>query len=261
MRKGLCLFIFSLSFLLANSVSAFDIKGLQPVPPYGVFSTFSAESLKQNQVGVSLELERSVGPDFYRTSLKGAYGLHDKFEILFTLPYSFANKDAEDGIEDVSFGVKHRLINESDYLPAFAYLLTVSIPSDNNQISTDGRFGGGLLFTKKVGPFKGHLNLLYIVPGREEFHNEYDLNLGAELAVTHSSKFLAELVGRKDFDKRKLNLLEWRLGYRVATTDNIFTTIGAGWNFKNRTPDLRLMFSVSVILPFQKPRIQKVYED
>ncbi|HMK61382.1 MAG TPA: hypothetical protein VK452_09615 [Dissulfurispiraceae bacterium] len=261
MKKGLCFFILSLSALLANTVQAFDIKGLQPVPPYGVFSTFSAESLKQNQIGAGIEMERSIDPDFYRASLKGAYGLHDKFEILFTLPYIFANKDTGDGIEDVSLGVKHRLLDESDYFPAFAYLLTVSIPSDNDKISTDGRVGGGLLLTKKIGPFKGHMNLLYIVPGRSELHNEYDLNLGTELAVTHSSKILAELIGRKDFEKGKLNLLEWRLGYRVATADNIFTTIGAGWNFKNRTPDLRLMFSVSVILPFQKPKIQKVYED
>ncbi len=261
MKKCLYFFLLGLAFLFTSSVEAFDVKGLQPVPPYGVFSTFSAESLKQNHVGVSLEFEKSVGPDFYRTTLKGAFGLHDRFEVMFSLPYVFSHKDGGEGLEDVSFGVKHRLLDESDYLPAFAYLLTVSAPSENDQISTNGRVGGGLLLTKKLGPFKGHMNLLYIVPGKDELHDEYDLNLGAEIAVTHNTKFLAELVGRKDFDKGKLNLLEWRLGYRVATSDNIFTTIGAGWDFKNRTPDFRLLFSVSVILPLQKPKIQKVYED
>src|SRR5512135_878603 len=104
MRKSVCFLMLGLSFLFTRNVEAFDIKGLQPVPPYGVFSTFSAESLKQNQVGVSIELERSDGPDFYRTTLKGAYGLHDRFEVMFSLPYVSGNKTGEDGIEDISFG-------------------------------------------------------------------------------------------------------------------------------------------------------------
>ena len=261
MKKCLYCFLLGLTFLFSGSVEAFDVKGLQPVSPYGIFSTFSAESLKQNQVGINIELERSVGPDFYRTTLKGAYGVHDRFEIIFSGPYVFSRRDGDTGLEDVSFGAKHRLLDESEYLPAFAYLLTVSAPSENDQLSTKGRVGGGLLFTKKLGPFKGHMNLLYIVPGNEDLHNEYDMNFGAEIAVTHNTKLLAELIGRKDFDKEKLNLVEWRLGYRVASTDNFFTTIGAGWNIKNRTPDLRLLFSVGVILPFNKPKIQKVYEE
>src|SRR5664279_6542731 len=106
MKKCLYFFLLGLIFLFTGSVEAFDVKGLQPVPPYGVFSTFSAESLKQNQVGLSLEFERSDGPDFYRTTLKGAFGLHDRFEVMFSLPYVFSHKDGNDGFEDVSFGVK-----------------------------------------------------------------------------------------------------------------------------------------------------------
>jgi hypothetical protein len=261
MKKCLYLFILFLLSLFFSSAEAFDIKGLQPVPPYGVFSTFSAESLKQNQLGVSLELERSIGPDFYRTTLKGAYGLHDSFEAIFSVPYVSMYKAGSDGLEDISFGVKHRLLDETDYWPAFAYLLTVSAPMENETISTNGRVGGGLILTKKVGPFKGHLNFLYLKPQKDDLHDEYDVNIGTELAVTHNMRLLAELVGRKDFYKEKLNFLEWRLGCRIANSDNIFTTIGAGFNIKNRTPDLRLLFSVSAVLPFQKTRIQKVYEE
>jgi hypothetical protein len=261
MKKCFSLFIPLLLLLFSSHAEAFDVKGLQPVPPYGVFSTFSAESLKQNQVALSIELERSIRPDFYRTTLKGAYGLHDSFEIIFSLPYVFTDKDTGSGIEDVSFGVKHRLLDETDYLPAFAYLLTISTPSDSESLSTGGRVGGGVLLTKKVGPFKGHLNFLYIVPQRHELNSEYDINIGTELAITHNTKVLAELNGRKDFFKNKLDFLEWRLGYRIANTDNIFTTIGAGFNIENRTPDLRLLFSVSVVLPFQKAKLQKIYQE
>ncbi|MGO9377211.1 MAG: hypothetical protein ACLPN1_18555 [Dissulfurispiraceae bacterium] len=261
MKKCLFFFFLCLTFLVTIPVEAFDVKGLEPVPPYGIFSTFSAESLPQNEVGTSLELEREEKPDLFRTTLKGAFGLHDRLQVMFDLPYVSGNDAGGNGLEDINFGIQHRLLDETKYLPAFAYLLTIAAPSSNAEISTKGSEGGGLLFTKKLGPFKGSLNFIYIVPGNSELHKEYDVNFGAEIAVTHNSKILGELVTQKDFYKGKLDLIEWRLGYRVAATDNIFTTIGAGWDTKDRTPEFRLLFSVSVILPLQKPKIQKVYED
>jgi hypothetical protein len=246
---------------LLSSANAFDVKGLQPLPPYGVFSTFSAESLKQNKVGFGLSVEKSYDPNFYRTIFQLAYGLHDKFEFNVTLPYVAEWENRVDGFEDVSFGVKHRVMDEGKYEPAIAYVLTVSPPSGKDEFTTDGRIGGGMLVTKKIGPFKGHLNAFYSKPEKKGLKDEYSVNLGVELAVTHDSKLLAEIVGRKNYFENKIDLLEWRLGYRIATTDYLYTTIGAGFDIKNRTPDYRLMFSVSVILPPEKKRIQKIYEE
>jgi hypothetical protein len=262
--KTLMLFLvcslFSVLCLLP-SAHAFDIKGLQPLPPYGVFSTFSAESLKQNKVGIGLSFERSGDPDFYRTVFQFAYGLHNKFEFNATLPYVIDWHDRIDGFEDLSLGIKHRIIDETEAVPAVAYVLTVSAPSGKSEFSTDGRVGGGLLLTKKIGPFKGHINAFYSKPEMAGLKNEYSVNLGTELAVTHSSKLLAEIVGRKNYFKNKIDLLEWRIGYRIATTDYLYTTIGAGFDIKNRTPDYRLMFSVSIILPTEKKKIQRIYEE
>lgn len=248
-------------FVLAASANAFDVKGLQPLSPYGVFSTFSAESLKQNKVGFGLSVEKSYDPNFYRTIFQLAYGVQDKFEFNVTLPYVTEWENRVDGFEDVSLGVKHRIIDEGEYGPAVAYILTVSPPSGKDELTTEGRVGGGLLVTKKVGPFKGHLNAFYSKPEKSGLKNEYAVNLGAELAVTHDSKVLAEIVGRKNYFKNKIDLLEWRLGYRIATTDYMYTTIGAGFDIKNRTPDYRLMFSVSIILPPEKKKIRKIYEE
>ncbi|MEW6738737.1 MAG: hypothetical protein ACOYU2_03300 [Nitrospirota bacterium] len=247
--------------LLSTSAHAFDVKGLQPLPPYGVFSTFSAESLKQNKVGFGLSVEKSYDPNFYRTVFNLAYGIHDKFEMNITLPYVTEWENRVDGFEDVSFGIKHRVMDEGKYEPAIAYVLTVSPPSGKDEFTTEGRVGGGLLLTKKVGPFKGHFNALYSKPDKYGLKDEYSVNLGAELAVTHDSKVLAEVVGRKNYFKNKIDMLEWRLGYRIATTEYLYTTIGVGFDIKNRTPDYRLMFSVSVILPPEKKRIQRIYEE
>lgn len=247
--------------LLPTYAETFDVKGLQPLSPYGVFSTFSAESLKQNKVGFGLSVEKSYDPNFYRTAFNLAYGIHDKFEMNITLPYVAEWESRIDGFEDVSFGIKHRIMDEGKYEPAIAYILTASPPSGKDEFTTEGRIGGGLLLTKKVGPFKGHFNAFYSKPGKRELKDEYSVNLGAELATTHDSKVLAEVVGRKNYLKNKIDMLEWRLGYRIATTEYLYTTIGAGFDIKNRTPDYRLMFSVSVILPPEKKKIQRIYEE
>lgn len=249
-----------ISFMPIASAFAFDVEGLRPLPPYGVFSTFSAESLKQNTVGVCLGFEESVRPNFYRTTAQLAYGLHDRFEIDVTLPYDFGWENHISGLEDANFGIKHRVLDEGTYYPAMAYILDVSTPSGNEAFSTDGQHGAGLVFTKKIGPFKGDLNLLYDKPGGQDLKEQYNVNLGAELAVTHDSKILAELVGRKEYFNNKIDLLEWRLGYRIATLENLFTTVGMGFNMRNNAPEYQLLFSVSVILPHDKKKLEKIYE-
>lgn len=243
------------------SALAFEVEGLQPLPPYGVFSTFSAETLKQNHVGFSAGFERVAKPDFYRSTMQVAYGLHDRFEIDVTVPYVFNWDNHIDGLEDVNFGIRHRVLDEGTYNPAVAYLLTVAPPTGDDDFTTRGSHGAGLIFSKKVGPFEGHLNLLYKRPGKSNLSTEYDVNMGTELAVTRDSKLLAELLARRDYFKNKVNLVEWRLGYRIATLENLYTTIGAGFNIENRSPDYRLLFSVSIILPKEKKTLQKIHEE
>ncbi|MEW5744118.1 MAG: hypothetical protein AB1805_01580 [Nitrospirota bacterium] len=257
MKRLVVLLLLLLSFTAAE---AFEVKGLQPLPPFGVFSTFSAESLRQNKVGLGITVERSNDPDFYRTIAHLAYGLHDRLEFNFTLPYITDWEDRVDGFEDAQFGIKHRVMDEGDVYPAVAYMLTVAPPSGRDEFTTEGGVGAGLLLSKKIGPFKGHFNLLYTKPDDGDLHEEYAVNVGAELAVAHNSKVLAEVVGKKNFFKNKIDLLEWRLGYRIATTESIFTTLGAGFDIKNRTPDFRLMFSVSIILPKEERPLQRIYE-
>ncbi|MGD0282998.1 MAG: hypothetical protein ABSB95_11620 [Dissulfurispiraceae bacterium] len=255
--------ILIISMMPISSAFAFDVEGLRPLPPYGVFSTFSTESLQQNTVGICLGFERSADPNFYRATAQLAYGIHDRFEIDVTLPYDFNLENHVPGLEDANFGVKHRILDEGQYYPAVAYILTVSTPSGGEDYSTHGHHGAGLLITKKIGPFKGDLNIVYDKPNESDLKEQYNVNLGAELAITHDSKFLAELVGRKEYFTNRIDLLEWRLGYRIATLDNLYTTLGAGFNMRNEspTPKYRLLFSVSYIFPKKKKGLEKIYEE
>ncbi len=260
MRRWSALIIV-LVLLPAGSLHAFDVIGLQPLPPYGVFSTFSAESPARNTVGFGLGVEKSYDPGFWRFLLQFDYALHDRVELMLTAPYVSEWENRVDGFEDLAFGFKHRILDEGTYSPAVAYILTVSAPTGEDEFSTDGNVGGGLLLTKKIGPFKGHINALYSKPDKTDLNDFYSLNIGAELAVSNKSKILAELIGRKDYTENKLNLLEWRIGYRIATTENIFTTFGAGFDIKDRTPDYRFFFSLSLILPFKKTEVKTIYEE
>lgn len=261
MKRAIIFSIFIL--ILASTGHAFDRKGFSPTAPFSVISTFSAESPKQNQVAIDLGFEITNDPDIKRLNLNVSYGLTDKVEVIANLPYNFSYHDSlnGNGAEDINFGFKHRIIDETTYLPAFAYMLYVSGDFGNEEFSTQGGLGGGFIITKKIGPVKAHGNLIYFRPNKEGLKEAWNLNLGSELKVSYNSSILFEIIGRKAIDKNKIDLVEWRLGYRVKVTDFSYTTVSAGFDIKNRNPDVRFMFGISLLLPAQKHRLQRIVED
>jgi len=259
MKKWLSLLVLFLLFLHGNAYG-FDIKGLQPVDPYGIFSTFSAESLPKGKAAFSGGAEMSVDPDFYRFVFKSAFGISDKVELGLTIPYVLSN-DSSDGFEDTSLGLKHRFFDEGKYGPSLAYILNVSLPNGRDQLSTDGSYGAGLVVSKRVGPVNGHLNFFYNKPGNEDLDEEIIFTAGFDFAAASNFKLLGELFCRKSYYSNKIDSVEGRFGYRIKTTDFIYTTFGAGFDFKNRNPETRILFTVTFLTPQEKKKIQKIYEE
>jgi len=261
MKRLITFLIFVL--ILTSHAYAFDRKGFSPTAPFSVISTFSADSPKQNQVAIDLSFELTNDPDIKRTDLNISYGLTNNVEIIANLPYNFSyhNSLNGNGSEDINFGFKHRVIDETTYLPAFAYMLYVSGDFGNEDFSTEGGIGGGLIVTKKIGPVKAHGNLIYFRPNKEGLKEQWNLNLGSELKVSYNSSILFEIIGRKAIDKNKIDLVEWRLGYRVRITDFSYTTVSTGFDIKNRNPDVRVMFGISVVLPGEKHKLKRIVED
>jgi hypothetical protein len=258
--KRYFLFLILLLLSLYRNSYGFDIKGLQPVDPYGVFSTFSADSFARGKVGLSTGAEVSIDPDFYRFLFKMAYGITDSIELDMTAPYVFGN-DATDGFEDIAFGVKHRFFDEGKYGPSLAYILNASIASGRDKLSTDGRFGIGLIVSKKVGPFNGHINLFYEKPGNKRLEDEVSLLTGLDLSAAHNLNILTELYCKKSHYSKEIDSIEGRIGYRIKTTDYIYTTLGAGFGLKNRTPATRIMFMVTFLSPPDRKKIKRIYEE
>lgn len=239
----------------------YDITGLQPTEPYGIFSTFSAESLQKGKFAFSTGAEILMEPDFYRLIFKAAYGITDNIEFNMTVPYVHKWADKVDGFEDIAFGIKHRFFDEGKYGPSLAYIITASLPSGRDEFTTDGRVGIGLIVSKRVGPVNGHVNLFYERPGTGRHNDEFSFLAGLDFAASHNFNFLAELIAKKSHDSHHFDSTEGRIGYRIKTTDMIYTTLGLGFGLTNKNPEYRLMLSVSFLLPYEKKKIKKVYEE
>lgn len=254
------LYLFAFLLMLPYNSHAFDIAGLQPVSPNGIFSTFSADSVAKNRAAAEIVFERSKEPDFYRFSLRGAYGLSDSVEISFNVPYVYNFADSVDGIEDVAFGIKHRFYDEGKYGPSLAYIINASLSTGRDEFSSNGRYGIGFVMSKRVGPFKGHFNIFFEKPGTSRLKDEITFLGGVELSAANNFKVLSEIFMRKSHFSNEYDQIEARFGYRLKTTDTIYTTLGAGVDLKRRSPELRLLVSVSFVTPPKKKAIEKIFE-
>ncbi|MCL5024234.1 MAG: YjbH domain-containing protein [Nitrospirae bacterium] len=260
MKKNLLfLFLFLAVTAHAGYAAGFDLKGLQPLAPYGVFSTFGAESLKQGRFGIQLGFEKSRQPDYYRFTNQFAYGITDNIEFDLTLPYVLNENRSGDGFEDLSLGIKHRFFEEGKYGPSIAYIISASLNSGKSGFSTEGSIGGGIILTKRVGPVTGHVNVLYFRPGTDKFTDDITFAAGLDFAAAHNFKILAELYAKKSYSG-KVDRLEARFGYRILTAENLYTTLGAGFDLKNRSPEYRLLLSLTYLFPPEKKKIKKIFE-
>lgn len=256
----LIFYVFAIVLSWFSSTCAFDISGLQPVSPHGVFSTFSTESMSRSKVALEIGAERSREPDFYRLTIKGAYGITDTIEFDITIPYVLNFSDTYDGVEDISLGIRHRFYDEGKFGPSVAVMFNASIPSGRDRLSTNGRFGVGLIISKRIAPFKGHINLFYAKPGISSLHDEIWLSSGLEFSAGHNFSLLGEILAKKSHFSDEYNQIEAKVGYRMRTTDYLHTTVGLGFDLKNRNPEYRIMLSVSYTPQYAKKKFKRIYE-
>jgi len=261
MKKCIVFTILLMCLISPTVLYAFEPIGLQPISPYGIFSVMSAETLPRNRFALEVSAERTQDPEFYRFGLKGAYGLTDSIEIDFMAPYVYRYANSIDGIEDFSFGVRHRFYEEGTYGPSLAYLITASLNNGREQFSTHGRIGAALITSKRVGPFKGHINAIFQKPGTSRLANEITFLGGVDFSASHTVNLLGEIIVRKDHTSKRYEDIETRFGYRVRTLDFMYTTIGVGVDLAEKEPAYRFMLTLSLVSPHEKKEIKKIYEE
>lgn len=253
MNRGIRYLILICSFLVFLSLPgySFELKGLQPVQPDGGFSGFSAATSGKGVFSAGIDLEKAIDVDYYRTTAKAGYGITSRMDVLISYPYIFDWDEKLDGSEDVNIGIKQNLFRENKYAPSVAYLLKVALSTGKREFSTDGSAGAGIILSKKLGPFSSHLNLIYSEPFDDDFENQFEIILSVALRAAHDFDVIAELYALNSYFNDEFDTVEGRLGYRIKTTENIYTVLGAGHDFKNDDPTFRLMVSFNFIFDGQ----------
>lgn len=239
-----------LSLVFPSWLFAFEIKGLQPVQPYGVFSSFSAETLTAGSFASGLDYDNVPDDSYQRLALKAGYGIADNMDALLTIPYILEYKESE-GWEDIALGFRHKIFGEGKYGPSVAYLVKLSLPNGIDEFSTDGAVGGGLIVSKKIGPFSSNINFFYMEPFESSDNEQLELSFGLALKASHDFDILGEIYAVDSYNVDSFETVEARLGYRVRT-EYVYTTVGAGFDLKNRTPGFRIMLSLNVLLDRQR---------
>lgn len=260
MKKTFLVVFLSWCFFLIKDSYAYDIKGLQPISPYGIFSTFTTDSPQKGKSAAGIDIEKAVDTSYYNYLFQYSYGIKDNLEFTTTLPYVH-NYMEKSGYEDFALGIKHRFSEEGKYDPSLAYIVNVSVNSGKQEFSTDGRIGGGFIMSKKVGPVSGHLNAFYEKAASGNLKDELIFTVGFDFSAAHNFKIIGEIYSKATNDFRKLDQIEGRLGYRFIIDENIFTTIGIGTDFKDRNPEYRLLFSLAITFPKEKRSIKTIYEE
>ncbi len=260
-KYTLVLFTLCFNILFIELSSGHDLKGLSPNQPNGIFSTFSTATTIKNTYSLSFELERSLSPDFTRIFSIFSYGASSNIDLNITVPYQFNQDDSLNSFEDSSFGIKHRFIEEGQYLPSIAYIVSVSASSGKDNLSTDGKYGAGIILTKKIGPFRCHSNLFYFHPDRTTLEDEIDFLIGFDLPAANDLDILTEIATKSSHTSQDIDSIEGRFGYRYKPNESLYTTLGMGRDFKKNSPELRLFLSFTLIFPKKGYKIKQLFED
>jgi len=140
--KKFLLFLFLANFVFIRHAYSleknYDMEGLQPLAPYGVFSTFSADSLKKGNAAIALGAGMAVDSDYYRFTGQIGYGITDRLEFDVTVPYVLDWQGSVDGFQDISLGLKYRFLDEGKYGPSLALLVSGSLHTGRSEFSTAG---------------------------------------------------------------------------------------------------------------------------
>jgi len=256
-KKSLFFLSIPLTLFIYSNVSAIEEQKFIPVQPMGVFSTLSAYTVEKDSIAAIMLVERCFKPDFNRITFALEYGITENIDILLNIPYAIDYSNI-DGFQDISIGFKHKLILEEQISPSLTYIAGFTF-TGKEDISTGGSIGGGILVSKKVGPFLGNFNIFYFKPIETKLKDEIELRIGLDLAAAHDFNILTEMIVKKSHYSENIDLLEGRFGYRVKLSVSSYATVGIGYDFKNREPAWRLFLNFNIFYPSIHKKIRKIY--
>lgn len=269
--------------VLAKKIPLAQQRNYQPLGTTGVYSVFGAKTLKKGQIAIGLAADFAPDayydddshPDQKTMALQFGYGITENFDIGLDLPFTWWYPDNagwhEQGLDDLSIGLRYRLLDEKESIPGIAILGAVTFPTgdEDKGLSTGGTdFESKLIMSKRLGPVNTHLNIGYSWPGTKKYDLQDGLTygIGMDFSVSSQTQLLAELVGNKNrytkdlHPKGDADPLEIRAGVRIISDRGLITTLGVGVGLSNASPDYRALAVLTYTYPPEARRVIKVKE-
>lgn len=269
---------------LAQNIPLAQPRSYQPIGTTGVFSVFGAKTLKKRQIaiGIVLDFAEGVGPydddhhpDQKTLALQLGYGLTERFDIGLDLPFTWWYPDNagfhEQGLDDLSVGLRYRLLDEKESSPGIAVLAAATFPTgdvDKGLSSGGTDFDTKVILSKRLGPVNTHLNLGYFWPSTEKYDLKSGLTYGVGMDFSASSQLqlLAELNGNENIFPKGLHPeadkdpLEAKVGLRFISDTGFITTFGVGLGLTDASPGYRVLAGLTYTYPPEARKVIKVKE-
>jgi opacity protein-like surface antigen len=243
--KRILILLMIFCVMMTGGVAASTLESYTSPVPYRIVSILSSDTPERGEVAVGFSIEQSGSPDFYRYEVRVATGIWDNLELGINIPYL---EDDHSSVEEIMFGAKHRLFNESEHSFSGAYILSLSIPAKDDVHSNQTSAGGGLILSKKVGPLVGHFNLLYTEQFDVEYKDELRSGLGVEFSAARGLKILGEIYAMKyTGSNNDFYLSEARFAYRFEGSNSIYSMVGVGVGLNDDSSSYRIFASVSML--------------
>jgi hypothetical protein len=240
---------------------------LVPLASFLSFSSVSAERPLTTDHAETVEkgnIELEVGFDGSRQdnhdrefhpTLTLVFGLIDKLEFAIETGYFFLHPEEgkkENGLGDTELKLKYQLVDEKEWIPAFAMSGILKLPTASESEglgSGQTDFEMNAIFTKVFTKrWCFHFNLGYTFIGEDHADNELSYSLAARFLVTEKWAWVGEMVGRNNLNGRKGDdPLSSLVGTYYSFNDSITWDAAIEIGMSKAAPDFRITTGLTLL--------------
>lgn len=214
-------------------------------------STDDAGTVERQHMEVESGFEYAdKADDEYNWTMTFKYGLGEKWDFGVEIPYQYidiSEGDDVDGLADITFCSKYRLLDETEDFPALSFNFSIKTKTGNKSkgLSTGALdYALNTILSKEWDKIVTHLNLGYTRVGGPEATKDDDLfsyALALEYPANDRLNLVGELIAETnfegDFDD---NPFAGLVGINYACSDRTTFDLGVGWGISEASTDFSI---------------------
>ena len=198
------------------------------------------------------------------------YALTDRLQLSFQVPYTWYEADKSDfngsGVDDLSFGLGYRFLDEEGWRPALSVVGFAVAPtaSRDEGLGTNEWDAGAVLAASKriAGPFSAFASAGYQYNGRggAQVLDQFISGVGVEYAITPHISALAEGTANTNWRKDEDRHSDWIAGMNAGLRfryGGFLVSVAGRKGFTNDAPDWGVFALVSYQLNVGSPFVAR----